>query len=65
MKCPKKACERGFCHVIAFSLFFGMPQNRRTSFSVEMPVFSYLILKTGKMGHFKKFEHKKVGLFKK
>ena len=53
---PERACERGFCHLIAFSQFFGMPQNRRTSFSVEMPHFSYLIL-----GHFKKFEHKKVG----
>ena len=31
----------------------------------EMPHFSYLILKMGKMGHFKKFEHKKVGQFKK
>ena len=30
-----------------------------------MPHFSYLILKMGKMGHFKKFEHKKVGHFKK
>ena len=27
--------------------------------------FTYLILKMGKMGHFKKFEHKKVGHFKK
>ena len=25
---PQKACERGFCHVIAFSQFFEMPQNR-------------------------------------
>ena len=62
---PRKAYERGFCHVTAFSQFFEMPQNRRTSFSVEMPHFSYLILKMGKMGHFKKFEHKKVGHFKK
>ena len=31
---PQKACERGFCHVIAFSQFFEMPQNRRISFSV-------------------------------
>ena len=31
----------------------------------EMPHFSYLILKMGKMGHFKKFEHKKVGHFRK
>ena len=31
----------------------------------EMPHFSYLILKMGKMGHFKKFEHKKVGHFEK
>ena len=57
---PQKACERGFCHVIAFSQFFEMPQNRRTSFSVEMPDSE-----NGKMGHFKKFEHKKVGHFKK
>ena len=46
---PQKACERGFCHVIAISQFLEMPQNRRISFSV----------------HFKKFEHKKVGHFKK
>ena len=32
---PQKACERGFCHVIAFSQFFEMPQNRRISFSVH------------------------------
>jgi len=31
----------------------------------EMPHFSYLIIKKGKMGHFKKIEHKKVGHFKK
>ena len=30
----------------------------------EMPHFSYLILKMGKMGHFKIFEHKKAGHFK-
>ena len=30
---PQKACERGFCHVTAFSQFFEMPQNRRISFS--------------------------------
>ena len=33
---PQKACERGFCHVIAFSQFFEMPQNRRISFSVPI-----------------------------
>ena len=27
----------------------------------EMPHFSYLILKMGKMGHFKYFEHRKMG----
>ena len=47
---PQKACEREFYHVIAFSQFFEMPQ---------------MILKMGKMGHFKKFENKKVGHFKK
>ena len=31
----QKACERGFCHVIAFSQIFEMPQNRRISFSVH------------------------------
>ena len=31
---PKKACERWFCHVIAFAYLFEMPQNRRISFSV-------------------------------
>ena len=30
----------------------------------EMPYFSYLILKMGKIGHFKIFELKKVGHFK-
>ena len=60
---PQNACERGFCHVMAFSQFFEIPQNRRLSF--QMPHFSYLILKMGKMGHFKKFEHEKLGHFKK
>ena len=46
---PEKACERGFCHVIAFSQFFEMPQH--------------LILKMGKMEHFKKFGHEKVRHF--
>ena len=31
----------------------------------EMPHFSYLILRMGKMGYFKNFEHKRVGHFKK
>ena len=31
---PQKACEGGFCHVIAISQFFEMPQNRIISFSV-------------------------------
>ena len=32
---PKKACERGFRHVMAFSQFFEMPKNRRISISVH------------------------------
>ena len=32
---PKKACEKGFFHVIAFSQFFEMPRNQRISFSVH------------------------------
>ena len=36
-----------------------------TCFFLEMPHFSYLILKMGKMGHFRKNEHKKVGHFEK
>ena len=32
---PQKLCERGFCHVMEFSQFFEMPQNRRISFSVH------------------------------
>ena len=31
---PQKACERWFCHVIAFAIFFEMPKNRTISFSV-------------------------------
>ena len=31
----------------------------------EIPHFSHLQNQIGKMGHFKKFEHKKVGHFKK
>ena len=50
---PQKACERGFCHVIAFYQFF------------EMPHFSHFQNQIGKMGHFKKIEHKKVGHFRK
>ena len=44
---PQKACERGFCHVIAFSQFFEMPHNRRISFAFEK-------IKHKKVGHFKK-----------
>ena len=32
---PQKACERGYCHVMAFSQFFEMPQNRTISISVH------------------------------
>ena len=50
---PQKVCERRFCHVMAFSQFFEMPHFFMFEF-FEMPHFSYLILKMGKMGHFKK-----------
>ena len=65
---PQKACERGFCHVMAFSQSFEMPQNRRISFSVHFqfcPTFSHFQNQIGKMGHFKKFGHEKVGHFEK
>ena len=44
---PQKACERGFCYVIAFSQFFEMPHNRRISFAFEK-------IEHKKVGHFKK-----------
>ena len=50
---PQKAFEGGILHVRAMHIF------------PEMPHFSYLILKMGKMGHFRKNEHKKVGHFEK
>ena len=48
---PQKACERCIFHVIVFSLFFEIPQNRRISlfhffmFEFFKARFSYLILK--------------------
>ena len=59
---PQNDCERWFCHVMAFAPFiWNAPKSKNFifgSFSV-----SYLILKKGKMGHFKYFEHRKVGHF--
>ena len=51
---PQKAFEGGIFHVRAYAIFPEMPQNR-----------TYLILKMGKMGHFRKNEQKKVGHFEK
>ena len=58
---PQKACERYIFHVMAYAIFFEMPHLIFGSFSH----FSYLILKMGKMGHFRKNEHKKRGISKK
>ena len=43
---PQKACERWFCHVMAFAFYIEMPQNRRISFSVPFL--------TKKLGHLRK-----------
>ena len=51
---PQKAFEGGILHVRPYAIFPEMPQNR-----------TLLILKMGKMGHFRKNEQEKVGHFGK
>ena len=55
----------GYFLVLKLITFFPKCPTFLCSFFPEMPHFSHLILKMGKMGHFRKNEQKKVGHFEK
>ena len=58
---PKNACERGIYHVMEYAFFSKCPKIEDVHFRF---IFCFLNQK-GKMGHFKKIEHRKVGHFEK